>query len=54
VFRTLRSRLGQTGRIVTLLLVATVFGYPLLAFLAVAFRDDSGGLSLFHAFASCF
>jgi multiple sugar transport system permease protein len=37
-----RTRLGRTGRIFTLLLFATVFGYPLLSFLTVAFRRDDG------------
>ncbi|MEU8078759.1 carbohydrate ABC transporter permease [Catellatospora citrea] len=49
----LSPRLGRIGRITTLLLVAAAFAYPLLAFLAVAFRHDDGlastGPALNHA-----
>ena len=34
--------LGRAGRIVTLLLFAVLFGYPLITFLTVAFRSDDG------------
>jgi len=33
---------GRLGRVTTLLVFAIVFGYPLLAFLAVSFRSDDG------------
>ncbi|HTJ38027.1 MAG TPA: carbohydrate ABC transporter permease [Dactylosporangium sp.] len=36
-------RIGRTGRVVTLLLFAVAFGYPLVAFLTVGFRHDDGG-----------
>ncbi|GIH09829.1 sugar ABC transporter permease [Rhizocola hellebori] len=36
------SSVGRIGRIATLLLFAVVFGYPLLAFLSVAFYRDTG------------
>jgi len=51
-----RPRLGRTGRVITLLLVAVAFGYPLLSFLAVSFRRDDGtglgGFSLDYAWTS--
>jgi multiple sugar transport system permease protein len=37
-----RTRIGRGARVVTLLLVAVAFGYPLLAFLTVSFRHDDG------------
>jgi len=37
------TRLGRGGRIITLLLFAVAFGYPLLSFLTVAFRHADGG-----------
>ncbi|MFD0599283.1 ABC transporter permease subunit [Catellatospora coxensis] len=38
----LSPHLGRIGRTATLLLFAAVFGYPLLAYLAVAFRGGDG------------
>ena len=47
---------GRIGRLVTLLVFAVGFGYPLLAFLAVSFRSDDGtglgGFALSNAWAS--
>ena len=47
---------ARTGRVVTLLLFAVAFGYPLLAFLSVGFRHDDGtgpgALSPLHARAN--
>ncbi len=38
----MKSHLGRAARVATLLLVAAAFGYPLLAFVGVAFGESDG------------